>query len=479
MQNNNEAVTLVIFGASGDLTERKLIPSLYNLYKKGRLPAHFNIIGNSRTEYTHDEFRDKLKEIAQEKDFFSADDFDEFAQRLWYIPGNVKSDDFYAELDEFMTEKENGTSNRLYYLSTAPFLYEPILEHLASSGLNQEKDGWRRVVIEKPFGYDEDSASKLNQTVHDTFREEQVYRIDHYLGKETAQNMLFFRFANTVFEPIWNRNYIDHVQITVSESVDVGRRAGYYDTSGVIRDMFQNHLLQLMALVAMEPPLSFEATALRDEKLKLLRAVHPVNLQDTVRAQYDGYCGLEGVEDNSQTPTFAALKLGVGNWRWQGVPFYLRSGKALATKTSEITIQFKNPPHMMFRQTQGMQPNRLIIHIQPHESIEMEILAKMPDTAQAMKTVHMDFSYEGEFNGADIPDAYERLLLDAIQGDAALFSRSDSIEAQWNIVDQIIHGWENSDDAPALVSYQPGSWGPQAADDLLSRSGHQWLIHDH
>ena len=383
-----------------------------------------------------------------------------------------------------MTDKENqdngnGTSNRLYYLSTAPFLYEPILEHLGSSGLNQEENGWRRIVIEKPFGYDQESAHQLNEIVHHTFDEEKVYRIDHYLGKETAQNILFFRFANTVFEPVWNRNYIDHVQITVAESVDVGRRAGYYDTSGVIRDMFQNHLLQLMSLIAMEPPLSFEATALRNEKIKLLNAVQPVNLQDTVRAQYDGYCGLEGVAKDSQTATYAALKLNVGNWRWEGVPFYLRSGKSLATKTSEITVQFKKPPHMMFRGAQGIEPNRLTIHIQPHESIELEISAKRPDTAQQMQTVRMDFNYESEFNGADIPDAYERLLLDAIQGDAALFSRSDSIEAQWAIMDQILEGWENSTNAPPLVSYAPGSWGPQEADDLLEKSGHEWLVHDH
>ncbi|MEM6527194.1 MAG: glucose-6-phosphate dehydrogenase, partial [Chloroflexota bacterium] len=345
-------------------------------------------------------------------------------------------------------------------------------------GMNHSDNGWRRIVIEKPFGYDLQTAKSLNDKVHDTFDERQVYRIDHYLGKETAQNILFFRFSNTIFEPIWNRNYIDHVQITVAEQVDVGRRAGYYDTSGVMRDMFQNHLLQLLALTAMEPPTCFDADALRNEKVKLLQAVHPVKLENTVRAQYHSYKTLDGVEDGSITPTYAALKLFVGNWRWEGVPFYLRSGKSMPQKTSEITVQFKPPAHMMFRieHTEKMAGNTLTFRIQPNEGIELCTQAKQPDTAQKTSTVSMDFGYDEHFGHNAIPEAYERLLLDAVTGDAALFSRSDGIEAQWGIVDPIIQGWENNPDASPMAYYDESSWGPAEADDLLARASHRWIV---
>ncbi len=478
----DNAATIMIFGASGDLTERKLIPALYNLQQKGRLPQRYNIIGNSRSEFSHDEFRDKLLKAARDnvKNGFSDEKFHEFAQHIWYLPGDVKDAAFYEQLNAFMEERENGTSNRLYYLSTAPFLYEPILEQLGAAGMNKSAEGWRRIVIEKPFGYDLETAHALNDKVHDVFQEDQVYRIDHYLGKETAQNILYMRFANTVFEPIWNRNYINHVQITVAESVDVGRRAGYYDTSGVMRDMFQNHLLQLLALTTMEPPTSFDADALRNEKVKVLQAVYPIDMQNTVRAQYDGYCGLEGVDPDSQTPTYAALKMFIGNWRWDGVPIYMRSGKAMPRKTSEITVQFKRPPHTMFRrgEEKTIKANQLTIHIQPNEGIDLGIEAKVPD-ADESQHVQMNFQYDDAFGDSQIPDAYERLILNAIQGDAALFSRSDGIEAQWGIVDHVIDGWANADDAPALVTYAPNSWGPHEADELLARAGHEWLIHDH
>ncbi|MEO1665812.1 MAG: glucose-6-phosphate dehydrogenase [Chloroflexota bacterium] len=474
----DNSATIVIFGASGDLTERKLIPGLYNLYIKGRLPQNVNIVGNSRTEYSHDEYREKMMASAQK--FVKSDQsrLDEFMQRLWYLPGNVKDEAFYTGMDDFIDGFEDGPSNRLYYLSTAPFLYEPILANLAKSGMNQSSNGWRRIVIEKPFGYDLKTAHDLNDRVHEAFHEDQVYRIDHYLGKETAQNILFFRFSNTVFEPIWNRNYIDHVQITVAEQVDVGRRAGYYDTSGVIRDMFQNHLLQLLALTAMEPPTCFDADALRNEKVKLLQAVLPVDLNNTVRAQYNGYSSLDGVEDGSITPTYAALKLFVGNWRWEGVPFYLRSGKSMPRKTSEITVQFKRPAHMMFRieNTEEIMGNQLTFRIQPNEGIELCTQAKQPDTSQKTSTVSMDFNYNEHFGDNAIPEAYERLLLDAITGDAALFSRSDGIEAQWSIVDPIIAGWENDPDAPPMASYAEGTWGPTESDDLLARASHQWIV---
>jgi len=475
---DNKMTSIVIFGASGDLTKRKLIPALYNLYLKDRLPEKFLIVGNSRSEYSHDEFREKMRDAMQEfATSYDDDSFNEFADSLYYLPGNVKSDDFYAELDDFLSEREDDDANRLYYLSTAPFLYEPILEHLQDSGMSAQQAGWRRVVIEKPFGYDLETARALNKTVHRCFEEDQVYRIDHYLGKETAQNLMFFRFANTIFEPLWNRNYIDHIQITVSESVDVGRRAGYYDTSGVLRDMFQNHLLQLLALTAMEPPASFEANALRNEKVKLLNAVKPIKPEDMVLAQYDGYCGLEGVAEDSITPTYAALKLEIGNWRWEGVPIYLRSGKALKRKSSEITVVFKNPPHMMFRKEEinGFNPNKLTICIQPDEGIRLGFEAKLPDTSQETRTVHMDFNYAEGFWKREIPDAYERLLLDAVIGDASLFTRSDGIEAQWEIIDHVIALSERDDAAP-LAHYEPGSWGPVEADELLERHGNNWAL---
>lgn len=474
----SHSTSIVIFGASGDLTERKLIPALYSLYLKGRLPKNYNIFGISRTAYSHEDYREKVRAAAkQHAQTYGNDTFDAFASRLWYVAGNAKERDFYTTLDSALHEKEGDHADRLYYLSTAPFLYEPILENLGASHMNHSPNGWRRIVIEKPFGYDLETAHTLNDKVHEVFDEDQVYRIDHYLGKETAQNILFLRFANTIFEPIWNRNYIDHVQITVAESVDVGRRAGYYDTSGVMRDMFQNHLLQLLALTAMEPPSSFEANALRNEKVKLLRAIYPVKPEDTVRARYSGYSDLEGVAPDSQTPTYAALKLEVGNWRWQGVPFYLRSGKSLSRKTSEITVAFKNPPHMMFRMENAHQfnPNKLTICIQPDEGIRLGFEAKLPDTSQETRTVHMDFDYATAFGECEIPEAYERLCLDAIQGDAALFSRSDGIEAQWAIIDHILDGWQSAD-APPLVEYESDSWGPVEADNLLGRSGHQWHL---
>jgi glucose-6-phosphate 1-dehydrogenase len=471
-------ITIVIFGASGDLTWRKLIPALYNNFKKDRLSNCANIVGYSRRPYTDESLRAHLREGTAQ---FSADTFDDtvwesFASRLHYFQGDLDLLGDFHRLDAYLKTLEKNSANRLYYLATAPEHYAAVVAELGSTGMTTQTDCWRRIIIEKPFGRDLVSARELNRAVHSVFNESQVYRIDHYLGKETAQNILFFRFANTIFEPVWNRRYINNVQVTVAETVDVGHRAGYYDTAGVMRDMFQNHLLQLLALVAMEPPSSFNADAVRNEKAKVFESIRPIVLTDTVRGQYAGYRDCEGVSAASKTPTFAALKLYIDNWRWQGVPFYLRSGKAMKRKTSEIIIEFQRPPHLMFRLPDGQDfsPNILSLCIQPDEGIHLRFEAKLPDSNQEMRSVDMDFHYRSSFTGS-LPEAYERLVLEALDGDASLFTRSDSIEASWQLVDPILQGWENQN-TPPLVLYPVGSWGPGEADQLVARIGHQWRL---
>jgi glucose-6-phosphate 1-dehydrogenase len=469
-------VTMVVFGASGDLTGRKLIPALYANYVKGRLPDCPAVVGFARRPWNEEEFRNRLRTPAAETlgGAFDASAWEGFSRRLRYFRGQLDSAESYPALNDFLGTLEGGPADRLYYLATAPEFFPPIVEFLGRSGMAGGKGEWRRLVVEKPFGRDERSARALNRAIHKFFDESQIYRMDHYLGKETAQNILFFRFANSLFEPVWKGRFIDNVQITVAESVEVGRRAPYYDKAGVVRDMFQNHLLQLLALIAMEPPASFSADAIRDAKLRLYRRILPIRRADTVRGQYEGFCGTEGVAPGSATPTYAALKLRIDNPRWRGVPFYLRSGKAMQEKRTEISVEFRTPPFRVFEMEGCLEcsPNILSFLIQPDEGIHLRLNAKVPDSSKDIRAVDMDFHYAESFVGG-LPDAYERLLLDALRGDASLFTRSDGIERSWRLVDPVIAGWERPG-APPLHSYPRGSWGPPAADELLARSGRIW-----
>ncbi|NIP84273.1 MAG: glucose-6-phosphate dehydrogenase [Planctomycetales bacterium] len=471
--------TFVIFGASGDLTRRKLVPALFSLHAKGRLPQPTRIVGFSRTAYSDDQWRAQLALSTAE--FIGAEwdrqKWEEFASTISYLPGDIGKLEDFQRLSAVLDACEAGRQcTRVYYLATAPRFYQPAIGHLGQAGLARETDGPRRVVIEKPFGTDLATARELNQFVHTVFDERQVFRIDHYLGKETVQNLLVLRFANTIFEPIWNRNYIDHVQITVAEEVKVGSRGGYYDTADVLRDMFQNHLLQLMTITAMETPVRFEADLVRDEKAKVLQAVRPLDaaqmIDRTVRGQYAGYLDEPDVAADSQTATFAAVHLSVDNWRWQGVPFYLRSGKAMSCRTTQIVVQFREPPHMLFANAPPG-ANRLVIQVQPAEGIQLHFQTKVPDSEMKLRMTDLDFRFSRAFGG-QLPDAYQPLLLDALEGDASLFARSDEVELAWGIVDPILDAWRHGNQPPLAV-YEPGLWGPAESNAWMHRQGRTWF----
>ncbi|MCG8450295.1 MAG: glucose-6-phosphate dehydrogenase [Pirellulales bacterium] len=474
--------TIVIFGASGDLTSRKLLPALYQLFRKGRLARTLHVVGFSRSEFSHEAWRNKLAETTANfvGEKFDVEKWAEFSQQIYYHQGDIGKAEDFQSLSQFLDEIErNKAGNRVYYLSTAPRFYKPAIEQLGRACLADESKGSRSVVIEKPFGTDLASARDLNIAVHDVFQEHQVYRIDHYLGKETVQNLMVLRFGNTIFEPIWNRNYIDHVQITVAEEVDVGSRAGYYDSAGVIRDMIQNHLLQLLMITAMEAPVRYEADAIRNEKVKVLEAIQPFCsdrvAEDTFRGQYRGYTAAEGAPATSRTATFAGVKLSIDNWRWQGVPFYLRSGKAMSCRTTQIVIQFHAPPHKLFDDSPHElgESNRLVIQVQPAEGIQLHFQTKVPDAGMSMRQTDLNFNYQREFRGV-MPEAYERLLLDALEGDASLFARADEVEAAWQLCDPLLQTWE-TEDRPTLYMYDPGFWGPPECREWMHAQGREWF----
>ena len=481
--------TLVLFGGSGDLSHRKLLPALYNLAVQRLLPASFAVVGVARTPLTDAEFRVELHDAVARFSRtrpINEEVWEAFAQNIHFAatPDDSSYEALARRLEQVDTEV--GTNgNRLFYLATPPQAYAPIIRAIGKHGLRGP--GWSRVVVEKPFGHDLASATELTNIVHEVFREDEVFRIDHYLGKETVQNILVLRFANGIFEPVWNRQYVDHVQITVAESLGVEERAGYYDRSGAMRDIVQNHLLQLMALVAMEPPSAFDDRAVRDEKVKILRALRPISEREvgarTVRGQYSkgfiegatvpGYGEEAGVAPDSQTETFVALRCIVDNWRWEGTPFYLRTGKRLPKRSTEIAVRFRAAPHRIFKRgpDDAIVANELVLRIQPDEGISLTFGAKVPVQGFRIRTVNMDFVYGAAFM-LDAPDAYETLILDALRGDATLFTRRDEVEQQWTFIDPILDGWQRG--VPALSLYPAGSWGPPEAETLIERDGRQW-----
>jgi glucose-6-phosphate 1-dehydrogenase len=479
--------TLVIFGGTGDLAHRKLLPAIYNLAHEGALPERFNLIAVSRSEMSDDDYRATMRDSIKEHSRREPDGqvLEKMLEQVRYVPGTFDDDAVFDRLDGELGkfDQEAGIAfNRIFYLSTAPSFFSLIVEKLGEHGLDRHDDADVRVVIEKPFGTRLTEAQGLNREVLSVLDESQVYRIDHYLGKETVQNVLAFRFANGMFEPIWNRNYIDYVQITASEDIGIGRRAGYYDSSGALRDLVQNHMLQLLSLLCMEPPVTFDADEVRDEKVKVLHAVEPPPPEAVVRARYTagmaegkeavGYLEEQDVPPESSTETYVALRLEVDNWRWAGVPIYLRTGKRLARKVTEIAVTLKPVPHLAFQAvgSVGVQPNQIILTVQPNEGVSISLGAKIPGTRMRIRPVNMEFLYGTSFLSQS-PEAYERLIMDAMRGDATLFTRNDEVEAQWRIIDPILESWETGDEP--MAEYAAGSHGPEEADEILA-PGHRW-----
>jgi glucose-6-phosphate 1-dehydrogenase len=482
---------MVIFGATGDLTARKLMPALYNLALNHYLPQGFTVVGAANTSLSDADFqahmRDAVAKYSRTQPI-DAEVWRSFSEGLHYVSMSFDDPSGYARIASVLQEvdRTRGTGgNRVFYLATLPDLFSTVVHALGAAGLVRTADGWARVIIEKPFGHDLASARALNAAVHEVFREPQVYRIDHYLGKETVQNVMVFRFANGIFEPIWNRRYVDHMQITVAEDIGIERRGPYYEHAGALRDIFQNHLLQLLSIVAMEAPPNFDAETVRDEKVKVLKSIRPVDVaHDVVRGQYGpgwvagqevpGYRQEERVSPTSLTETYVALRLYIDNWRWADTPFYLRTGKRLPSRASEIAITFKNAPHQPFAKTvvQELSPNVLVMRIQPHEGASLKIAAKIPGPTMRLRTVNMDFFYGSSFL-VESPDAYERLVLDCMLGDPTLFAREDEVERAWSLTDEIERGWAGEDSLD-FPNYAAGTWGPEAADALMERDGRRW-----
>jgi glucose-6-phosphate 1-dehydrogenase len=488
-----DSCLVVIFGATGDLTRRKLMPALYNLECFDCLASRFDIVGTGRTSLSDETFRAHMREaLAASKEGHEANDprWREFEQRLHYLVGDPNDPAFYPRLSaDLEARRQSGASwNLLFYVATPASLATPIVEGLGAAGLAKTEKGWSRIVLEKPFGRDLQSALDLNRMVLKVFPEEAVFRIDHYLGKETVQNLAVFRFGNSMFEPVWNRNYLEYVEITAAETLGVGGRAAFYEETGALRDMVANHLLQLVTITAMEPPVAFDASAVRDEKVKVLRSMRPMSVEEielrTVRGQYGpgtidgalvpGYRDEPGVGENSTTETFAAVEFYVDNWRWSGVPFYVRTGKRLGRSTTEIALHFKRTPQTLFALTPGhhMAPDQMTLRIQPNEGIAISFAAKRPGSEMRSVSVNADFAYASAF-GSEIPTAYETLLLDAMSGDATLFARHDELEAAWRIITPIEEAWAQLP-PPTFPNYAAGSSGPEEAEELTGRNGHTW-----